>query len=48
MGCSTLATIKSKKIGNFQCIDEKTRVCLLKIRPNIKEFVSSHQAHVSY
>lgn len=48
LGFSSLATIKCKKRGTLQCIDEEMRVCLSNIRPNIEEIARTHQAHVSH
>ena len=48
LGFSALATIKCKKRGTLQCIDEEMRVCLSNIRPNIEEITKTHQAHVSH
>ena len=48
LGFSTLATIKCKKRGTLQCIDEEMRVCLSNIRPNIEKISQAHQAHVSH
>ena len=45
---STLATIRCKRRGTLQCIDEEMRVFLSNIRPNIEEIARSHQAHVSH
>lgn len=48
LGFSTLTTIKCKKRGTLQCIDEEMRVCLSNIRPNIEQIAKTHQAHVSH
>ena len=48
LGFSTIATIKCKKRGTLQCIDEEMRVCLSNIRPNIEKISQAHQAHVSH
>ena len=45
---STLQNIKSKKRERLCYIEEKMRVCLSEIHPNIKTVAKKHQAHVSH
>lgn len=48
VGFSTLVNIKTKKRERLKSVENEMRVCLSKIRPNIKELCKLHQAHVSH
>ena len=45
---STLHNMKSKKRERLCYIEEKMRVCLSEIRPNIETVAKKHQAHVPH
>ncbi|XP_068238411.1 zinc finger BED domain-containing protein 5-like [Palaemon carinicauda] len=48
LGFSALANIKTNKRERLKTLEEKMRVCLSTIQPNVKRICQSHQAQTSH